>query len=42
MLAFLKENWILIAIPFVVVFGVLIAFGACAGDETNPFSYNVF
>ena len=43
MKAFLKEYWLWILIPFVLVIGGLVAVYLLAGDEgASPFQYNVF
>ncbi len=43
MKAFLKEFWLWILIPFVLVIGGLILLYFLAGDEgASPFQYNVF
>lgn len=40
---FLKEFWLWILIPFVLMVGVLLAVLFFAGGEgSNPFKYNVF
>jgi len=42
MMAFLKENWIWILMPVLMV-GILLAIGSMlGGDDTKPFSYAIF
>lgn len=41
---FLRENWLWIVLPFVVVLAamVILIYMAESGDSTAPFQYNVF
>lgn len=40
---FLKEYWLWIVVPFVVVVGgILVLFWMSGGDHASPFVYNVF
>jgi uncharacterized membrane protein YidH (DUF202 family) len=38
---FLRENWLYIAVPLVVVLVVLIGLLLFGGDSASPFIYNV-
>lgn len=43
MLKFLRENWVWIAAPIVVVALLLLAIAFLSGDsDTSPFVYNIF
>ena len=43
MKAFLKESWLWILIPFVLVIGGLFAlYLLTGGEEASPFQYNVY
>ena len=43
MIDFLKEFWLWILIPFVLMIGLLVAVLVFAGgDGSNPFNYNIF
>ena len=43
MLAFLRENWLWMLLPFaLVLLGVGILFYLAAGGESSPFTYDVY
>jgi hypothetical protein len=40
---FLRENWIWIVAPIVIVFAAMIAVAyMTSGDDASPFIYNIF
>lgn len=41
-LGFVRENWMLIFGPFVVILGLLLLLACFAGDGVSGFLYNIF
>ena len=42
-MGFLKEYWLWIVVPFVLVIGAILLFlYSTSGDAVSPFQYNVF
>ena len=39
---FLRENWIWIAAPIVLVLVLVVALLLMSGDDASPFVYNIF